>query len=29
MRRAEIEQFLQMSADPPNPFWSVALSAFF
>lgn len=29
MRRAEIAQFLQISADPPNPFWPAALSAFF
>lgn len=29
MRRAEIARFLQMSADPPNPFWSIFLSGFF
>jgi hypothetical protein len=29
MRRAEIAKFLQMSADPPNPFWSILLSGFF
>lgn len=28
MRRAEIARFLQMSADPPNPFWSIFLSGF-
>jgi hypothetical protein len=28
MRHAEIAQFLQMSADPPNPFWSVFFSGF-
>ncbi len=26
---AEITKFLQMSADPPNPFWSIFLSGLF
>jgi len=29
MRHAEIAKFLQMSADPPNPVWSIFLSGFF
>lgn len=28
MRRAEIARFLQMSVNPPNPFWSVFFSCF-
>lgn len=29
MRRAEIARFLQMSTNPPNPFWSVFFSGVF